>query len=160
MSAHDTETLVRLAYDLYNRRDFARSAELTQPDAVTVMVPTGQEFRGPEGTVAYLTGWATAFPDSTVEVLNVVAGEDGGAVEFIGQGTHTGPLVTPAGIIPPTGRRVEFRLCDVWTVRDGKFAGNRNYFDLVTLLGQLDVAPHPVGLDLTHAQIGTVAATS
>jgi steroid delta-isomerase-like uncharacterized protein len=160
MSAQDTEQLVRLAYDLYNQRDFARSASLTTPDAVTVLMPTGQEFRGPEGTVAYLSGWATAFPDSTVEVTNVIATENGAVAEFIGRGTHTGPLATPAGPIPPSGRRVEFRLCDVWSVRDGKYAGNRNYFDLLTLLSQIGAAAPPAAIDLTSAKIGTPVANS
>jgi ketosteroid isomerase-like protein len=155
MSAHETEQLLRLAYDLYNRRDFARSAELTQPDAVTVNVPTGQEFTGPEGTKAYLGTWAAAFPDSTCEVLNVVAAEDGGVVEFIGRGTHTGPLAGPAGTIPPTGRRIEFRLCDVWKVRDGKYAGNHCYYDALGLLAQLGVIPAPGAIDISNATIAT-----
>jgi hypothetical protein len=28
--------------------------------------------------------------------------------EFVGRGTHTGPLVGPAGTLPPTGRSIEF----------------------------------------------------
>lgn len=160
MSAQDTEQLVRLAYDLYNQRDFARSAQLTAPDAVTVLMPTGQEFHGPEGTVAYLSGWATAFPDSTAEVTHVIATEDGAVVEFIGRGTHTGPLATPAGPIPPSGRRVEFRLCDVWSVRDGKLGGTRNYFDLLTLLTQIGAAAPPASIDITGAKIGTPVPSS
>ncbi|HEX8906968.1 MAG TPA: ester cyclase [Longimicrobiaceae bacterium] len=159
MSAQDTEKLVRLAYELYNQRDFARSASLTAPDAVTTIMATGQQFHGPEGTVAYLTGWATAFPDSTCEITNVVASETGAVVEFIGRGTHTGPLATPAGSIPPSGRKVEFHLCDVWTVRDGKYAGNRDYFDLLTLLTQIGAAAPPA-IDITTAQIGTPVANS
>jgi steroid delta-isomerase-like uncharacterized protein len=160
MSAQDTEKLVRLAYDLYNQRDFARSAQITAPDAVTVLTPTGQQFHGPEGAVEYLTGWATAFPDSTVEVTNVVASDTAAVVEFIGRGTHTGPLGTPAGPIPPSGRRVEFPLCDVWAVRDGKLAGNRNYFDLLTLLRQIGVAAPPAAIDITQATIGVPAASA
>jgi predicted ester cyclase len=90
-----------------------------------------------------------------VEVVNVIAGENGGVAEFIGRGTHTGPLTGPAGTIPPTGRRIEFPLCDVWKVRDGRFAGNRCYYDLLGLLGQLGVIPAPAALDISGATIGT-----
>src|SRR3954464_2923408 len=106
MSAQDTERLVREAYDAFNRRDWEQSTRNAHPDMVTVVVPTGQEFTGHDGQVAYLRGWADAFPDSQVEVLNVVAGDDCAAVEFVGRGTHNGPLQTPMGTIEPTGRRV------------------------------------------------------
>jgi len=154
MSAQETERLVREQYDAYNARDWARSQANAHPDIVTVMIPTGQEFRGHEGQVAYLQGWATAFPDSTVEVTRVIATESTAAVEFRGRGTHTGPLATPMGVIPPTGRRVDFPLCDVWEVRDGKVARTHNYFDVMTMLTQLGVAP-PAALDLTGVGIGS-----
>ena len=63
MNAQETERVVREAYDAYNERDFARSQANAHPDVVTVMVPTGQQFRGHAGQVEYLQGWATAFPD-------------------------------------------------------------------------------------------------
>jgi steroid delta-isomerase-like uncharacterized protein len=158
MSAQETERLVRDAYDAFNDRDFARSQANAHADIVTVMVPTGQEFRGHAGQVEYLQGWATAFPDSQVEVVRVVASETGAAVEFRGIGTHTGPLATPMGVIAPTGRSVDFPLCDVWEVRDGKVAATRNYFDVMTLLAQLGVVP-PAGMDLTGVRIGEAAGT-
>ena len=70
------------------------------------MVATGQEFRGHAGQLEYLQGWSTAFPDSRVEVLRVIAGDMAAAVEFRGIGTHTGTFHTPMGDIPATGRRL------------------------------------------------------
>jgi steroid delta-isomerase-like uncharacterized protein len=139
MSAAETEAQVRKAYQAFNDRQFERTFELAHPDIVTVVVPTGQELRGHAGVIEFLSGWATAFPDSTVQVTSLIATDSGAAVEFIGRGTHDGPLATPMGPIAPTGRPVEFRLCDVWQVRDGKLARTHTYFDVMTILAQIGV---------------------
>ena len=80
-------------------------------------------------------------------------------MEFRGIGTHTGPLATPMGVIPPTGRRVDFPLCDVWEVRDGKVVSTHNYFDVMSLLGQLGISA-AAGMDLSGVRIGEPAGAS
>ncbi len=42
--------------------------------------------------------------------------------------THTGPLMSPNGEIPATGKSVTgARVCEVWTIRDGKVSRLVNY---------------------------------
>ncbi|HEX8692308.1 MAG TPA: ester cyclase [Longimicrobium sp.] len=154
MTTQEIRDLVRTVYDAYNARDFDRSASLVAEDAELVNVATGQVFRGREGFVAFLKGWAAAFPDSAVEVAGLKADETGAAVEFVGRGTHTGPLAGPAGTIPPTGRRVEIRFHDAWEVRGEKIARGRTYFDALSMLAQLGVLPAPGAVDLTGVEIG------
>jgi predicted ester cyclase len=60
-----------------------------------------------------------AFPDLTQEVTNLVAVGESAFAEAIARGTHTGPLETPDGEVPPTGRRIEVRFCVVARARDG-----------------------------------------
>ena len=84
-------------------------------------------------------GQRRAFPDAQVEVTNQVAAPDGVATEFTGRGTHTGPLGTPTGALPPTGRAVEIPGAEVWHVRAGQLARLHLYFDTATLLRQLGV---------------------
>jgi steroid delta-isomerase-like uncharacterized protein len=108
-----------------------------------VNVATGQTFRGPEGARQFLQGWATAFPDSQVETTTVVADDETAAMEFVGRGTHTGPLVSPAGDIPATGQRVETPFAQVMRIHDGKVTQARLYFDLGTILRQLGVMSAP-----------------
>jgi predicted ester cyclase len=67
----------------------------------------------------------------------VIATPTTAVVEFWGRGTHTGPLETPKGTIPPTGRRVEWQLCFVYDVHHGKVHHVREYFDAATLMAQL-----------------------
>jgi len=66
-------------------------------------------------------------------------------MEFIGRGTQTGPLATPGGAIPPTGRRVEIQFAQILTFRDGKIARARLYFDAAGMLQQLGLSAAPAG---------------
>ena len=137
MSAQDTANLVRQVYDDYNDRQFDHAAGLVANDYAWTMIPTGQTFNGPDGMRQYLAAWDQGFPESKVEITNVVASGEHAVVEFTGRGVHTGPLQTPAGEIPATGKRVELQFCDVYQVRGGKLAGGRTYFDMASLMRQL-----------------------
>ena len=132
--------IARTLYDAYNSRNFERSMALADPDVKWLNLSTGQTFEGKEGLLAYMTGWATAFPDSKVNILNMTADEDTIVTEFAGRGTHDGVLATPAGDIPPTGRPIDVPFCEVLRVKDGKIVEGRIYFDSATMLRQLGVA--------------------
>jgi ketosteroid isomerase-like protein len=57
-------------------------------------------------------------------------------------GTHTQPLPVPNGEdIPPTGKRIRVRECDVVTVEGGVVTSHHFYFDQVEFLGQLGLLP-------------------
>ncbi|HYJ80105.1 MAG TPA: ester cyclase [Longimicrobiaceae bacterium] len=143
MTTQEITALAHGIYDAFNRRDFAYTAAASTDDVEVLNVPTGQVFRGKEELIGFLQSWATAFPDGTIEVANVIAGENGAAAEFIARGTQTGPLVGPMGTIPPTGRAVEVRFIDAWEMRGDKIARGRTYYDLMTMLGQLGVLGVP-----------------
>ncbi len=142
-ASENNEVLGRSLYAMWNERAFDKIAALTAEYAEIVITATGQRFKGPAGMREYCAGWAAAFPDGQVEVTNLVASEGGYAAEFIGRGTHTGPLSTPMGDIPPTQRRMEIAYCEVHEVRNGKLAGVRLYFDTATLMRQLGLLPEP-----------------
>ena len=119
MSAQDNATLARTLYDAFNARDFDRAASAMTEDGELLNVPLGVTFQGHEGAKQFQQGWAMAFPDSKVEVTNLVATDDQVVVEFTGRGTHTGPLHGPAGAIPATGRKLELHFVDVHQIRGG-----------------------------------------
>jgi steroid delta-isomerase-like uncharacterized protein len=137
MSASDNAAAARSINDAYNARDFEAAAALSAPDAEWRNVATGQILHGPDGARQFLQAWATAFPDSEVETTTVVADDDGVAMEFIGRGTHSGPLASPTGDIPPTGKHVETPFVQMLQFRDGKITRARLYFDLARMLQQL-----------------------
>lgn len=129
--------LARRLYLDWNDRDFDRLADMMTPDGEIVVVGTGEVFQGPEGARRYNTAWAEGFPDGAITVDNVLGVGDSVVVEYTGRGTHTGTLATSMGTIPPTGRSVTLKLCDVIEFEDGKVKSQRTYFDSGSLMAQL-----------------------
>lgn len=128
-SAAANERLVRRSADAFNRRAFVEMADLYTDDVELEVVPFGNTVHGLDALRALSTSRAAAFPDAEVEVTHVIATDHEVVVEFIGRGTHTGPLVTPQGTIAPSGRRAETRFCRVCSIDDGKIREVREYSD-------------------------------
>jgi SnoaL-like polyketide cyclase len=63
------------------------------------------------------------------------------ASEHVGRGTHTGPFISAAGKIPPTGRPIQLRIGEIYGVRNGKIARLYAYYDSATMMRQLAVLP-------------------
>lgn len=82
----------------------------------------------------------SALPDLKIDVIRRHVADEAIVVEVIIRGTHLGSWRGLA----PTGRRVEFPLCGVYTF-DGsdRLAGERIYYDRGTVLRQLGVFHEP-----------------
>jgi predicted ester cyclase len=107
--ADDNATVVRSLFEAFNDGDLDRAAATVSGDFELVDVAASQRFHGPEGCREWLGVFRTALPDACTEIVNLFADGERVASEHIGRGTHTGPFVTRAGTIPPTGRRIEVR---------------------------------------------------
>ena len=108
------------------------------------------QFEGPgtSGTVnrdqarAYTQGFFDAFPDLHFEIKQRVAQGDYVVINWIGSGTHTGPLLTPTGAtIPPTGKKAVAPGSTTYQIKNGKAVAGQTYWDMVTLLAQLGLMP-------------------
>jgi predicted ester cyclase len=111
-------------------------------DDATVMTPDAGEISGRDAIVAYFDQFTQGFPDARWEELSKVESGNTAIDEGYFLGTHTGPLATPTGeTIPPTGKRVRVRECDIATVENGRIISHRFYFDQMDFLQQLGLAP-------------------
>lgn len=115
--------------------DAGLAASIFAPDA-RGQFPTG-EVAGREGLQAVAQTFITAFPGMTIERLRTWVTDDGAVAEIRFAGMQTGPLVTPDGEVPPSGRTVSFPLVDTFVVRDGSVVEHHVYWDNVSFLGQL-----------------------
>ena len=91
----------------------------------------------------YFADWLGAFPDAHVEIRGLHIVGDIAVEEGTFTGTHDGVLHTPAGDIPPTGRRVTADYIEVLRFRDGKHASFNLMYDRLLLLDQLGLSPAP-----------------
>ena len=101
----------------------------------------GAAFKGGEALRQMLTAYRTAFPDLHHHVRSFVESGDTIALELEVSGTHTGPMQTPQGTFPATGKKVIWDSCDYIRVRGGKIASWHVYHDTVPFLTALGVIP-------------------
>jgi steroid delta-isomerase-like uncharacterized protein len=139
----DSEGTIRKLFDGFNNKDYDAIEALVADDFELIDVGSGQKYRGRQGARQNAEGWLTAFPDVDIELLNVVASGDWAVAEAVGRGTHSGPMQTPMGEVPPTGTKVELHFCSVVKVRDGKIVEERDYYDAMTIASQLGLMPEP-----------------
>jgi ketosteroid isomerase-like protein len=113
---------------------YAQDAVAETPDQGTIT--------GGDQVAAYMAEFATAFPDASWEALHKHEIGDTAIDEGYFVGTNTGPMTGPNGqTIPPTGKRVRARECDIATVQNGVVTSHRFYFDMLDWLSQLGLAP-------------------
>ena len=144
----DAEALVRRAYHLAegNVMDVQGFIDLFAADGVINLGHAGQEYGG-VGQESYrgeqrgqlVLDIAKFFPDVHRELHRVNVLGDTVAVEVSIRGTFLGPLETPAGIVQPTGAKVDGPCADFWYLRDGKIARFDCYIMFSTTRDQMGV---------------------
>jgi steroid delta-isomerase-like uncharacterized protein len=148
MNKHPYTQLAETIYERFGRNDFAGVLELTSNDWVGTLVPFGQTFHGKDGFLQFMHGFKDAFPEMEIRLDNQVI-SDGQVVNEISATTvHSGPLQTPNGVVPATGKTVHFTVCEVWGIKDGKLASLRNYQDALGLMAQLGLLPESEAVGL------------
>lgn len=121
----------------YNQKDWDRVKESLAPTIVYDEVGTHRKVTGANEVIDAWKGWARAIPDSQATIHSAVESGNTVTIELTWKGTHTGPLQTPTGEIPASGKHIEMRACQVVEVADGKTSSIRQYFDIGTLLQQI-----------------------
>ena len=147
---NDAEAIVRHAYHTAegNVMDAQGFMDLFAEDGVINLGHAGQEHSG-VGQESYrgeqlgelVLSVVKQFPDVHRELHRVTVLGDTVAVELSLQGTFLGPLETPAGIVQPTGAKIDVPTADFWYLRDGKIEAFDCYVMVSTMLAQVGVMP-------------------
>ena len=141
--AFDVERLLRLWTDPLPSDDESSAAVFGElyADPVTV--------NGTPLTAADLVGRARVLQGALErpehEVLAVADAGDAVAVAFRLAGRHIGPLDTPAGRLPATGRWIDVRIIDVLTLSDGRITEIRMVADWLPALAAAGALRIPDG---------------
>jgi steroid delta-isomerase-like uncharacterized protein len=139
--SENANVVIQTLFETFNQREFERAAALVTQDFELEDLAFGMTLHGPAGLLQWFHGFLTAGPDAKAQLLRTMGSGEWIASEHIGRFTQTGPLVTPAGEIPPTGRSVEFRFAEVYQIKNGKIALLRAYYDGATIMRQLGLMP-------------------
>jgi steroid delta-isomerase-like uncharacterized protein len=131
--------VVEAMFKAVDARDYGAIGDLLTEDCD--FAAPGMQSRGRETVIAFMQPFLDAFPDLTHELESYVETGDQAAFELHIRGTHTAPLASPQGEIPPTGKSVDFRSADLIRLEDGRFATYHVYFDQMGFMQQLGLVP-------------------
>lgn len=135
------KSLVETHYENMATANMARELEIFAPDVVTV--EPGGTIHGIDDFLAHERVFQRAFPDAHVVPRSFTEAGNRIAVQGAFVGTHTGPLASPAGEIPPTNRGLELLFGDFFEVNDGRITHHEIYYDQVSFMAQLGLMPDP-----------------
>lgn len=147
MEAMTTKELVKRYQDCwgyYNEAQWDKFAGCYASNAVSHYVDSGQpDMTGPKDILDKGSKvFKTAMPDSKGALQLVLASGKSVFSIALMTGTHTGPLASPAGAIPPTKKKIGLLvLHGVTFTDDGKVTEEWFIQDMGTMLGQLGLSP-------------------
>ena len=121
-----------------NSGDAAAVARLYTEDAVMIMSGEPEPIRGRKAIEENQAAFLRAMPDFKVEFTLILISGDHITFEGVSRGTFTGPLATPEGEIPPTGRSVAIKFVFIAKVtQEGLIEEDRTYLDTAEYMRQL-----------------------
>ena len=157
------EAVVLEHIDSENRHDFEATVRTFSRPRYEV-TPTAEVHDGADAVLAFLLESHNGFPNFELSIEKMHVAEDAIIVETRFVGTHSG---TWKGL-PPTGRRVDYMMCNVFEFDGPDLVCERLSFDSLTILQQLGVARDPTTwagslemvllhpLVVAHAWLGSV----
>ena len=137
MGEQDVIQVARGVVDAFNANNWDGFRALSTTNVVYNEFGTQRVINGPDEIIESMRGWKTAMPDATGTVTSSFASGNTVVLEVTWRGTHTGPLVSPAGTIPPSGKSQTTPSAWIFECEEGKVRESRLYFDLMTLLTQI-----------------------
>lgn len=117
------------------RKDAAQTVETFSKPRYEI-IPTGEVYDGAEAVNGFLQESMDSFPDFHFETHEIHCAKNAVIVEATFMGTH---LNSWRGI-PPTGKKVSYRMCNVFVFDGEQLICERLNFDLLTVLTQLGIA--------------------
>ena len=141
MSEQDLIQVARGVVDAFNRSDWEGCKAALTSDSLYDEVATSRSVQGVSEIIPCWQAWKEAMPDVKGTVTNAVATGNTVVLEVTWQGTHTGPLQSPTGTIPATGRQQTTRASWVQNFDGGKIKESRHYFDMLSFMQQLGLLP-------------------
>jgi ketosteroid isomerase-like protein len=138
----NNEQIIRRAYEMAELKDVKGWVDSFTPDGTFTDMSIGFTYRGPDGPSGLgktVEVYAQAFPDMHRELYRFFHDGDAVIVELALQGTHKGPLSTPMGVLPATGKRMDAPCCDVFRIVNGKIKSFDCYPSGTVIFAQLGV---------------------
>jgi steroid delta-isomerase-like uncharacterized protein len=140
----DMSDFTRRYIAAWNDCDTTAMAELVTADVVWADPALPESARGVAQVQDFMRTSFRSFPDlhfGEPHPRTLAISGDVAVWAWYMEGTHRGAIDPPG--FAPTGRRMRIDGLDRWTMRDGRIASYRAYYDLNDLARQLGIVPAP-----------------
>jgi steroid delta-isomerase-like uncharacterized protein len=127
----------------FSNSDWTQFRASLAPNVVYEETGTGRRTESADAYVQLVQGWKQSLPDAKGTIRNVVTQGNTVVQEVLWEGTHTGEMVTPGGVLPASGKRVTV-LASVWFTFQGDLIQEvRHHIDIMTMMAQIGAIPAP-----------------
>ncbi len=127
----------------FNERNWEKVRACGAPEIVYDESASERVARGVDEVLSMWRGWVTALPDAKATILKEYASGTTVVLELTWSGIHAGPLQVPDRQLPPSGKAINLRSCQIIETSGEKVTAIRHYFDLAALLRQIGRLPLP-----------------
>jgi ketosteroid isomerase-like protein len=137
--AHQNEEIARRYFQAGDDDDLAAWDALCDPEMV-LDAGFGEPMRGLEAVKQFTATFHGALSDFYLTVHELSSAGDQVEATWTTGGRHTSPLMSPVGVIPPTGREIAMNGKSTLVIDGGKIRSERVEADLAGVLAQLGAA--------------------
>ena len=142
MTTEENVQIVKDADDAYRDHDWNRFLNFHSESVIVHSPELAEPAKGREALRELVQGYYAAFPDMRVKREHIFGQGDSVFLEQSLSGTNTGPMTSPTGEeIPPTNKPMRLQQALMFTVENGQIQEARVYFDQLSMLTQLGLAP-------------------
>jgi len=122
----------------FNAHDAVAVASFYTEDAIMMGSGEPEPIKGRKAIEENQVAWYRAFPDVKIDTYRTLVSENYIVIEFSFKGTNSGPLKTPEGDLPATGRPVSVMgIMILKTTPEGLIAEDHTYYDTADFMKQL-----------------------
>ncbi len=97
------------------------------------------EVKAIDQLIGLFEDWYSGFPNLTTSTDDMFVGNNKVVLQMTLKGKHTGPKMTPKGVLSATGKTIEWPVCWILKIQDGKISSIREYSDGWNLSSQLGI---------------------
>ncbi len=136
------EDLAKKWTDAFNKHDARAVAAYYTQDAIAYDPFYPEPLKGRAAIEKDAADFFRGFSDIRFEVISIFEKGDRASAEIKMTGTNNGPLATPMGEVPATGKRVDLRGASIVRINaENLVVEEHRYYDTGTLMKQLGLAP-------------------
>ena len=134
----DLKKLAEKVQKAWDNQDMNALVQLYAEDATMIMPGEPEPIQGREAIEKNQAAFFRAMPDMSMEFTLILISGNHIVFEGIVRGTFTGPLASPEGDIPPTGKSAKLKFTFIAKVNaDGLIEEDRTYYDTTEFMRQL-----------------------